>query len=119
MNLTPRNPLIEGTSVTLSTGDVVVIAPFNAKRSKKLCKAFDAIDADAALGQREKNMAMKLVMAQLGLSTNYGEISPDALEEDLRVGDFDAIIASLTTANDPETTARVTGQEQQSQTGTV
>ena len=54
MNLTPRNPLVEGASVTLTIGDVVVIAPFNAKRSKKLCKAFDAIDADAAMGQREK-----------------------------------------------------------------
>lgn len=119
MNLTPRNPLVEGASVTLTTGDVVVIAPFNAKRSKKLCKAFDAIDADAAMGQREKNMAMKLAMAQLGLSTNYGEIAADALEEDLKVADFDAIIAALTKANDPETMARATGLEQQSQTGTV
>jgi hypothetical protein len=101
MNLTPRNPLIEGVEVTLSTGAKLVVAPFNIKRSKMsgdyrgLIRSAANLDSTVAIESMVK-------IAGIALRANYPELTDEELQDECKMADLGKILVALNKANGGE-----------------
>jgi len=97
MNLTPRNPLIEGVTVTIN-GQAYIVAPFNIKRSKDTGQDRAALRAATSLDSAEAIGAM-VHIAGVALRANYPDLTDESLEEELKLDDLSTILRALGKAN--------------------
>jgi len=98
MNLTPKNPLIEGVEVTLSNRATVVVAPFNIRRTRETGNDRVTLRQSAHADSAEA-MAAMLHIAGTALRANYPHLTDAELDEECNPKDLSAILVALGKAN--------------------